>query len=316
MELFLSTLNQMGFLCTLIVIGYVLRKLRIIPDNTATVLSKLENNVFVPALVLGTFMTGFTVKSFATAWQYILAGAVVTAVSIPLAILVSRLSSRDAYVRKLYTYGLSFSNFGFMGNAVVMALFPTVFADYLIFVIPLWFMIYLWGVPVLLIPSDSEKKGLLGRLKAFVNPMFIAMFVGMLLGICGVTPHLPDFAVSAVDTLGSCMSPVAMLLTGITVAEIDLKKALGSVSVYAVTAVRLLLIPLAAIGVLSVVNVPYPIALCVVCSLAMPLGLNTIVVPKAYGLDSTVASGMALVSHFLSCGTIPLIFMLFQYAVK
>ena len=316
MKIFLSTLGQMGFLCCLIAIGYILRKMKIVPDNTASVLSKLENNVFVPALVLGTFMTNFTVKSFSTAWQYILGGTVVVGISIPLAILVSRLCSRDAYVRKMYTYGLSFSNFGFMGNAVVMALFPDVFADYLIFVIPLWFMIYLWGVPVLLIPSENGKSGILGRLKAFLNPMFAGMLVGIVLGISGLGAVMPDFAVNVVDTLGACMSPIAMLLTGMTVAEIDLKKALGNVSVYVVTAVRLLLIPLATIGILTFIPVPYPIALCVVCSVAMPLGLNTIVVPKAYGLDSTVASGMALISHFLSCGTIPLVFMLFQYAIK
>ena len=48
----------------------------------------------------------------------------------------------------------------------------------------------------------------------------------------------------------------------------------------------------------------------------MPLGLNTIVIPKAYDLDSTVASGMALISHLLSIGTIPLVFMIFELLVK
>ena len=40
----------------------------------------------------------------------------------------------------------------------------------------------------------------------------------------------------------------------------------------------------------------------------MPLGLNTIVIPNAYGKDTTVASGMALISHVLSVISIPLIF--------
>ena len=316
MSIFLSTLNQMGFLCVLIVIGYILRKLKAVPDNTASALSKLENKVLVPALVLGTFMEGFTVSSFSTAWQYILGGAVVVGISIPVAIIVSRICSRDAYIRNLFTYGLSFSNFGFVGNAVVMALFPAVFTDYLIFVIPLWFMIYVWGVPILLIPKDEKKSGILGRLKAFVNPMFIAMLIGMIFGICGVTKYLPDFAVSSVKTLGDCMSPIAMLLTGMTVAEIDLKKALSNFSVYAVTAVRLLIIPLITIGALCLIDVPYPLAICIICSVSMPLGLNTIVIPKAYDLDSTVASGMALISHLLSIGTIPLVFMIFELLVK
>ena len=61
MSVFLSTLNQTAYLFTFIVIGYILGKFKIIPDNSATVLSKLENNLFVPALVLGTFIKNFTV---------------------------------------------------------------------------------------------------------------------------------------------------------------------------------------------------------------------------------------------------------------
>ena len=316
MELFLSTLNQMGFLFLLIVVGYVLRKSKAIPDNTATVLSKLEGNVFVPALVLGTFMNNFTVKSFSSAGKFLLGGAIAVAISIFAAIVVSRAWSKDSYVCNLFTYGLSFSNSGYVGNAVVMAIFPAMFANYLIFTIPFSFMIYAWGVPMLLMPADKEKKGVAGRLKVFVNPMFIAMFIGIILGISTLGTKLPDFVSSSVSTLGSCMSPVAMLLTGITVAETDLKKMLGNLSVYIVTAIRLLVFPLATIGILALISVPYPIALCTVCVMAMPLGLNAIVIPKAYGLDSTVASGMALISHTLSCITIPFVFMLFDILVK
>lgn len=316
MDVFLPTLEQMSFLLTLILTGYVLRRIGAVPNETASVLSKLENMLLVPALVLGTFMNSFTVNSLSRSWQYVLGGTIVVGVSVPIAVLVSKLCSRDPYTRKMYTYGLSFSNFGFMGNAVVMALFPTVFPDYLIFVIPLWFMIYAWGVPVLLIPNGEKKKGLASGLKVFVNPMLVCMLVGMLLGITGIGTRLPHFLSSSISTLGNCMSPVAMLLTGMTVAEIDLKKALGKVSIYVVSVVRLILIPIAFIGILSITDVPYQIALCTVCSVAMPLGLNTIVIPKAYDLDSTVASGMALISHVLSCVTIPIVFMIFELLIK
>ncbi len=79
------------------------------------------------------------------------------AVALPIAIIASKLITKDKYHRNIYTYGLSFSNFGFMGNAVVKALFPEIFFEYLIFVMPLWIAIYMWGVPALLI-SDAEKQ--------------------------------------------------------------------------------------------------------------------------------------------------------------
>lgn len=310
MTVFLSTLNQMAFLLSLIIIGFVLCRFKIIHANSATLLSKFENNVFIPALVLSTFMQNFTIKKMSTAWQYVLCGLVVIVVTIPIAILFARFTAKDSYIRKIYTYGLSFSNFGFMGNAVVAALFPEIFMEYLIFVLPFWFFIYIWGVPSLLISSDNGSKGFKEGLKNLANPMFIAMLIGMVIGL--INPPIPSFLGSVVDTLGSCMSPIAMLLTGITIAQIDLIKTFKNISVYAVSVIRLIIIPLAAIAVLAFIPLNYSLELCTVCSLAMPLGLNTIVVPSAYGKDTSVAAGMALISHLLSCISIPLIFMIFN----
>lgn len=168
------------------------------------------------------------------------------------------------------------------------------------------------GVPVLLIPTGGSS--LASRLKAFLNPMFVAMLIGVVLGLWN--PPMPAFVGSVVDTLGDCMSPVAMLLTGMTIARIDLKTTFKNISVYIVSVIRLLVIPLAAVLVLTVLPVSHGLAVCIVCSLAMPLGLNTIVVPGAYGKDTSVAAGMALISHTLSCATIPLVFMVFDLLVK
>ncbi|MBQ5911242.1 MAG: AEC family transporter [Clostridia bacterium] len=313
MGVFLSTLNQMGFLILLIAAGYILVKLNFVEESGAKILSKLENYLFIPALVLSTFITNFTVESFSTAWKYLLCGTVVVLISAVFAVYVSKLCTKDDYIRKIYTYGLSFANFGFMGNAVVAALFPDVFMNYLIYVLPFWTLIYVWGVPYLLMPS-GDKKNVLSGLKKLINPMFIAMLIGMVIGIFAIP--LPSFIGSAVSSLGSCMSPVAMLLTGMTIAKINLKATFKNLSIYAVSAIRLVLMPLVAIVALMLLKLPYELSLCTVCALAMPLGLNTVVVPSAYGKDTSVAAGMALISHLLSLITIPVVFMLFQALIK
>lgn len=312
MAVFLSTLNQMAVLLIMILIGYIVSRCNVVSDSAPKLLSKLENNVFIPALVLGTFMQNFTVERLSLAWQYLLCGLVVVLLTIPIAIGLARLCTKDSYIRNIYTYGLAFSNFGFMGNAVVAAVFPDIFTEYLIFVLPFWTLIYLWGAPTLLIPSEGGN-GLKDRLRAFVNPMFIAILVGMVIGIC--IPHLPPFLVSSISSLGDCMSPVAMLLTGMTIAQYSPKKIFKNASVYLVSVMRLLIIPAAAILLLRFIPLPHNLALCTICSLAMPLGLNTIVIPSAYGKDTSVAAGMALISHLLSLLTIPLIFMLFDRLV-
>lgn len=311
MTVFNATLNQTAFLLLFILIGYLLSKWNIVPDNAQTVLSKLENTIFIPALVLGTFMDHFTAQTITYAWKLLLGSLALATIAIGLSLLCVRFCSKDKYEQNIYTYGLSFSNFGFMGNAVVSALFPDIFLEYLIFTLPLWTLIYLWGVPVLLMGSSAKKQPFAQRAKSFVNPMFVCMLLGMLIGLTNIP--IPQFVKSAASAAGSCMSPIAMLLTGMTIAKFNLREVLGIKSVYWVTILRLIVFPLLFLGVMLVFPMPETFATCAVCSLAMPLGLNTIIIPSALGKDTRVASGMALVSHILSCLTIPVIFMIFEY---
>jgi predicted permease len=142
--------------------------------------------------------------------------------------------------------------------------------------------------------------------------MFIAMLIGMVIGILNI--KLPSSINSVISTSANCMSPVAMILTGFTVAELDIKKTLKNASVYIISVFRLIVFPLFGIALFALIPLYFPdsYVICAVCSMAMPLGLNTIVIPAAYGKDTSVASGMALVSHILSILTIPVIFMLLR----
>ena len=328
LDTLLPTIYQMIFLFAFIVLGYVLTKTNYLPASAASILSKLENMIFIPALVLGTFITNFTVQSLSSAWKILLFSLILELVLIPIVLLICKLCAKDSYTRKIYTYGLCFSNFGFMGNAVVAALFPEFFAEYILFTLPLWSLIYVWGVPSLLMGTeDTGKATLRSRLKSFVNPMFLCMVVGMIIGISGVgtmdlTAHpvldgVRGSLLSIIDVAGDCMSPVAMMLTGITLGSIHLSGTLKRKSIYAVSILRLIVFPLVAIGVLWFFpQCPEVLVVCTVCSLAMPLGLNTIVIPSAYGKDTSTAAGMALVSHLLSVLTIPLVFVLRELLLK
>lgn len=308
-----TTLGQMFVLFSLIFIGFLLARIKVMPDNSATVLSRLENNLLLPALVLGTFIDNFTVKTIGSAWKLLLISSVIGIIMVFLAILISKCCSKDKFVQNIYTYGLSFSNFGFMGNAVVEAVFPEIFMEYLIFTLPLWTIIYLWAVPSLLIPTEGGKQTIGTRLKSFANPMFVAMLIGMVVGLSGL--NVPGPVSSLLDVTGACMSPIAMLLTGITVAHMDFKKVMSMKSIYVVSFVRLVVFPLIFIGFFYFVPMSKTIMVCTIASLAMPLGLSPIIIPSAYGKDTSVAAGATIASHLMSCITIPIMFYLMMFII-
>jgi len=313
----------MVYLFAFIVIGYLLVKIKALPNGSTATLSKLESKLFIPALALSTFMNNFTVDKLGSSGIILLCSIGLLVVIVPLAILGARLIfGSDKYLRKIATYGLSFANFGYMGNAIMSEVFPDIFLEYTIFCMPLWVLIYLWGVPTLLIADNREsdtKPTLKERLMPLCNPMFAAMIIGIIFGLTGFSGIIPDSLVSVIDVSGSCMSPIAMILTGMTIAESNLLKMLTNVRTYILSAVRLLLFPTLFILIFSLVPknevISETFLICALASLAMPLGLNTIVVPKGYGKDTTDAAGMALISHTLSIGTIPLMFFLLDLLV-
>ena len=312
MAIFTTTLSQMISLFSLIAIGYILVKVGVLKGESAGVLSKLENNLFIPALILNTFLTNFTVDKLSATWQLLLFSLCVELVMIPLALAVGRLCERDKYKQGVVTYGLAFSNFGFMGIAVVKAMFPDMEFHYIIFTLVLWTLIYAWATPALLIPVKGA--GLKARLKSFCKPMFVCIILGMILGLLPF--DMPAPVMSAIGMASNCMSPVAMLLTGITIASVDIRPGFRSHSTWISCALRLLVIPLVALGAFfllqRVLNFPEDYYVCAFCTLAMPLGLSPVVIPAAYGKDTTMAATMALISHILSILTLPLMFMLME----
>ncbi|MBR4873709.1 MAG: AEC family transporter [Clostridia bacterium] len=309
MELLIPTLNQMLCLVAFIAVGYLLARFGAVKSEAAGMLSKLENVVFIPALMMGTFMSDFSVASLAESWKLIAFSTVVELVFLPISLLIGRKCSKVKFEQNICAYGLAFSNFGYMGHAVVRAIFPEYFGQYVMFTMPLYIIIYMWAVPTLLIPGDGRQTWK-QRLKAFFNPMLIGVLVGMVVGLSGI--KLPSFVSSVVNTAGDCMSPIAMILTGITIASIDLSRVLRSWNIYIVTVLRLLVYPLVAMAALMLLPLPEVYVLCAVCALAMPLGLSNVVIPAAYGMDTTKAAAMALVSHLLSVLTIPVMFILLK----
>ena len=307
MTTFFTSLGQISYLFLLIGAGFLVMKLCKLPPNATNVLSKLVTTLFMPALILTNFMDNFTAARLSSAWQYALAGVIVVSLSIVLAKLIARISGKDDYHRKIHTYCLAFSNFGFMGTAVVSALMPDLFMSYLILCTPMWIVNYSWAVPALLIPSE-KKRGF--SFKSLVNPLFIAMVIGIFIGLTRLP--IPQFVDVSIEALSKCMSPSTMLLTGMCVAKIDIKRVLKIKSIYVLSLIRLVLIPSIFLFILSTFKIDYGVSLCVLAVLSMPLGLNSVVIPEAHGQDTSEASGMAIVSHLASALTIPLMFTAFE----
>lgn len=302
----------------LIVIGFVLRKKSILPDNAQATMSKLETFLFVPALNLYAQMTKCTVKTFKENSSLFLYSAMLIIASIALAYGLSVLFVRRAkgspekeYQRNIYRYAMTFGNFGFMGNFIILGIWgEEMFFKYSLFTLLFSIACNSWGLFVL-IPKDKSAGMAKNLKKGLLAPPVLALVCGMILGLLNITQYIPDFIVNAANNASKCQGPVAMVLAGFVIGGYNLKELITNKKVYVATFFRLVLIPAVFMVILKLIGASEEIQILALICLATPLGLNTIVFPAAYGGDTKTGASMTMISHVLAVATIPLMYLLF-----
>lgn len=318
MEIFFLTLKQMVMMFIFILAGFILRKKMILADNADTIMARMETYIFCPALSLFTMITKCNVQTFTENYTLILYGLAIVLASIalayPLSAMFIRKSSQSpekAYQRNIYKYAMTFGNFGFMGNFIILGVWGNdMYYKYAMFCFLISAICSSWGLYIL-IPKESNAGIGANLKKGLLTPPIIALVAGMIIGLVGLSKYIPDFVITAFDNAGTCQGPVAMLLAGFVIGGFDLKKLLFNKKVYVASLLRLIVIPGVIMVVLKLLGVNDEIRTLALICFATPLGLNTIVYPAAYGGDTKTGASMTMISTTLSVITIPLMYLVF-----
>ena len=312
-ETFIATLNPMLVMFGCILLGFVLRKAKLVPDNTGTVLSKVENWVFMPAQVMSTFMAYCTVESLSENYRYVFYSILCIAVSMLMGVPLSNLFSRDGKNRGLYQYALVFANFGFLGNSLVPQMLGQEYLyPYLLFTLPINTWAYMWGMNQM-VPPEGER---VNPFKRLLNPVIISLLTGALLGLTGIGRLLPAFLIQLLGNLSACMGPVAMLLTGFIIGGYGVRELLSDKKVYAMTALRLTVLPAVVLAVVYLLGGDLIVMTMALVAFGAALGLNSVVIPAAYGRDTKPGASMAMISHVCAVITLPLMYALLTQIMK
>lgn len=304
MNMFTTTLNQMLFLFLCILIGFYLKKKSLLPDNASGTISKLENLVILPALLINSFSTNCSIESLKNNSDLLFWGLVFVLIQVILAFIITPLFKPTKAEKGVFLYSLCVVNFSFMGNSLISSLFGgEMLYKYLIFTIPLNMLAF--SIGYVWLTSGAEKFSF----KRLINPIMIGMLIGIVIGVTGI--NLPAFIKSTLNSLQGCFAPLAMILTGIVIGGYDIKKLLTIKRVYVLTLIRCIILPLIILYTAKYMGLDQTVLTLLIFISAMPLGLNSIVVPSAYGGDTTLGASMAVVSNILGIITVPLFLMLF-----
>lgn len=296
------TVSQIFIMLVFILIGWMLRKFKILPDSASAVISKLLVWVFIPATIIQSLSSNFTIANFYSKLSILIAGFVVTAICFMIALPLSKLFSKEDYAQKVYAYSFVIPNTSYVGIPLMMAVFgEEMCCNMVVFIIPMLLLMYTWGMYVL---TKQERISF----KSMNNPVMYSVVIGMVLGLLGV--KIPEIPATILSNAGNCIAPCAMILAGYVVGSKPLKVSFGKPKAYIAALVRLVALPAVIAFPMILMGVDTEVTFISVITVAMPMGLNSIVFPEAIGQDSSEGAGMVLISTILCIITVPVITML------
>ncbi|MBQ3140419.1 MAG: AEC family transporter [Clostridia bacterium] len=299
-ETFILTLSQLAVLFLFIALGYFFARKKLLGEGASKSLANLVVFVFMPALCFRTFANNFTLPVIAQKWSVILIGFLMIGASMVLAALLARVFAKDPAEKPIFAYCFTISNYGYLGYPLIEGVLGEE-ALFVAMLLSVAMNVYNYTIGYSMLNPTQPKVSL----KSLVNPITMFMLAGIAVGLSGL--QLPTVVTGAVDMAANCMAPLALFLIGMIVAKVPFKSVFNQPRLYLASAVRLLLIPSVFGVIMYFCGVDGTTLLIATVLLALPLGTNSVVVPEAYGADSSMAAAGCLLSHLLSLITLPIV---------
>lgn len=287
-------IQQLFILYLFIAAGWLIGRKNRAKAAHSDILSVLLVNLLLPCKVFRSFAANFTVAYFRERYSYLFASLILLGVLIILGYFGARLMTKHPYERKIYRYSLVVTNYAYLGYVLIEAVFgQAMLTDFVFFAIPFIVYTYTFGYALLTGGKNPWKR--------LLNPMTVSIALGMVFGLSGLS--LPQLLSEAISMASSCVGPISMLLTGLTLSAFSLKAMFRDPMAYLFSALRLLLIPATVFLICRLLRLDsvLPMMLMITC---MPCGLNTIVFPKLVGEDCRLSARLTLISHLFALPTL------------
>lgn len=311
MNTLLIMLKNVIIFVLLAVPGYLLVKGKLLGQKESGTLSKLLTNVGMPFLILSSTLklefSGEFTKSM------IIAGVIGVAFTVLMFLLSALLVGKEADDKRrgMMRFCMTFANNGFIGIPLARAVFgeASPVMAYLI-ILNIITNVLMFTLGVYLISGD---KNTINLKKALLNPVLIAFIVGIALNLVGINRLLPE-AQTYATYFSNIVTPLSMVILGMKLAGVEMKRLFASWRMYYVSAIRLVLFPALGVGLMlllqliPVLSLSTDTVIAYFVAFAMPTAGLASAFSDQYNGDTENAVIFTLGTTILSVATIPALY--------
>ena len=319
---FFDVLITVLSLVLLAVPGFILAKLKLLPQKASETLSVIVLYVAQTLLVIMSFQDKEYTPTLGINMLYVAILAIIIHL-LMFAVLYLIFLKKSANDRiRVLKFASVFSNCGFMGFPFLQSLFsdPVICSETLIYgaVIISIFNVMTWTVGVFVMTEDAKQVSIK---KIILNPVIIGVIIGLLLFfvlkrpvISFFTPNTISYKITekivwSLNTIKELVTPLSMIVIGIRLGGINLKQLFLDKLAYLSASFKLILMSLISILAVAFLPIDTTIKYTVFFLLSMPSATSTVLFSVRFEKDSDFASVCVLLSTVLSTITITLMYL-------
>ena len=304
---FLHIVTQMLMIFGIVLVGLASAKRNLWAGELDRKLSVFILNVSMPALILASVMGRDLVFEPSELLTLGLVAVVNYVILIGLACLIPQIWHVNRSRQGLARFMLAFGNVSFIGYPVCDAVFGSK-AVFCASVLNIPFNLLIFTIGVSFINGGKARSAFSPKL--VFSPCVVASLIAVVIALMGIS--VPEPVGQWFHLLGDLTTPCALLIIGSSLSHIPVRDMLGNRFAYAISLLRLIVLPLVVGVVLRLMGVDRFVANVAVVLSAMPIATNGIMMCLQYGKDERVMTQGLFLSTLFSVVTIPLIAYLTQ----
>ena len=310
MHISLLLMEQIIQLFLMIFMGFVIVKARLLKSEDSRVLSVIVLYLIVPCVIINAFQVDYT-KDTVQGLLIALAASVLTQIVL---LIVISVFGKLIHLNEVEVASIYYSN---SGNLIVPIVTFILGKEWVLYgcVFMSVQLVFLWTHCKKIISREASYDWK----KIVLNINMISIVIGVILFFTRI--HLPSDINSTLSAVGSMIGPASMIVTGMLVAVMNLKKFFTNKRVYFVSFLRLVIVPVIALILIKCSQLSTfssngnKLMLIVFLAIITPSASTVTQMCQVYGNDSQYASAINVVTTLFAIVSMPAMVILFQMIV-
>ena len=283
------------------VLGFVLRKQRVIDERTEKTLTEILLQAVLPFSIIASSQYYFSTELVQGMAGVALAATLYYCTTLLIMRMIMRKSKVSTDEKKVMRTTIIFANTGFLGLPLMEALYgDSGLLLGAIYNILFNIFFYTFGVHTL--------SGAKFRMRELVlNPVTAASVAAVILFI--LPWRMPVFILSTINLVGDMTIPLSMIIAGSIFSTVDVRKFLGDRKSFMVSLIRLVVLPLIMFVFIYAIEKLVPMlnetASVIVMLTAMPCGIMNVLVAERENTAPNFAARTVVMSFAFMIVTLP-----------